>query len=424
MFGSSALETAIGVMFIYLLLSLICSVLNEAIATLIEKRGNNLFKGIKNLLNDPEFTGLAQQLYTHGLVDSISQEATNPNKANRLPSYMASRTFALALLDILGSQGVAKSGQEVFDLKTEELAEAKAQLAANPTDAALQQLFAKAEVALKKAQKFLDQATKAQEAHEQASVAAKEVKSPKDFEKLRVASEKLGTALALGRVLAAEVPDQLANIQKAAQALPKGPTKESLLVLIDKTKRETALVSDQIKGAEYQIEALQANMEQWFNDTMDRVGGWYKRWTQKVVLVLSILLVLAANADTLMLAKRFLRDNALRASVTMAAEQAVRDEAADPTENLQARQDLLKAAESLNLPLGWLPAPNDPYATDQFPDSFPGWLMKLLGLLISVLAVSLGAPFWFDTLSKFINLRGAGTPPGELKKSAPQVGKS
>ncbi len=72
MFGSSILEVAIGVIFVYLLLSLICTAINEGIASFINKRGQNLFEGIKNLLNDPTFTGLAQQLYTHGLVNGIS----------------------------------------------------------------------------------------------------------------------------------------------------------------------------------------------------------------------------------------------------------------------------------------------------------------------------------------------------------------
>jgi hypothetical protein len=46
------------------------------------------------------------------------------------------------------------------------------------------------------------------------------------------------------------------------------------------------------------------------------------------------------------------------------------------------------------------------------------YLMKILGLLMSALAVSLGAPFWFDTLSKFMNVRGAGAKPDPVKKTA------
>ena len=39
---------------------------------------------------------------------------------------------------------------------------------------------------------------------------------------------------------------------------------------------------------------------------------------------------------------------------------------------------------------------------------FPVALGHLVGWVLSIAAVSLGAPFWFDTLSRFVNLRGAG----------------
>src|SRR5262245_14260437 len=107
MLGSSILDVAIGVMFVFLVLSLVSSVINEWIASVIQQRGKNLFNGIKNLLNDPDFTGLAQQLYSHGLIDSISKGVA-PGAPNRLPSYMPSSTFALALLDLLSSRGAGE----------------------------------------------------------------------------------------------------------------------------------------------------------------------------------------------------------------------------------------------------------------------------------------------------------------------------
>src|SRR6476659_8808441 len=109
MFGSSILEVVIGVIFVYLLISLICTALNEAVASLLQKRGRNLFEGIKNLLNDPTFTGLAQQVYNHGLISGTSQYASDPNRRTRRPSYMSSENFSLALLDILGVRGVITS---------------------------------------------------------------------------------------------------------------------------------------------------------------------------------------------------------------------------------------------------------------------------------------------------------------------------
>jgi hypothetical protein len=51
---------------------------------------------------------------------------------------------------------------------------------------------------------------------------------------------------------------------------------------------------------------------------------------------------------------------------------------------------------------------------------FFSWIAYLLkerfgGWLITILAVSLGAPFWFDTLSRFMNVRSAGKPPDTAK---------
>ena len=65
----------------------------------------------------------------------------------------------------------------------------------------------------------------------------------------RAASTKLQQALAIGRAVAADYPDPLGNIQRAIEKLPGGHTKESLFVLLDKTKRETALVANQIATA-------------------------------------------------------------------------------------------------------------------------------------------------------------------------------
>ncbi|MFZ0504316.1 MAG: hypothetical protein WAM44_11430 [Chthoniobacterales bacterium] len=107
MLGSNTLEIAIGIVFTYLLLSLICTVVNESIANIIDQRGKNLLAGIQNLLNDPSFTGLAQYLYTHGLVGGVMQNVTDFEKTNKLPSYIDPTNFALALIDILQARGAA-----------------------------------------------------------------------------------------------------------------------------------------------------------------------------------------------------------------------------------------------------------------------------------------------------------------------------
>ena len=41
-----------------------------------------------------------------------------------------------------------------------------------------------------------------------------------------------------------------------------------------------------------------------------------------------------------------------------------------------------------------------------------GWILsKISGLILTTLAVSIGAPFWYDVLNKLVNLRAAGELP-------------
>ena len=91
--GSTTLEVAIGMVFIYLLLSLLCSAAAEYIEARVNNRARYLRQGINLLLNESAGGGvdLAQRLYDHGLVRPLYRDA------QKLPSYIPSRTFALAL---------------------------------------------------------------------------------------------------------------------------------------------------------------------------------------------------------------------------------------------------------------------------------------------------------------------------------------
>jgi hypothetical protein len=91
--GSTVIEVAFGMLFVYLLLSLLCSAVGEYIEAKYNNRAKYLRKGIELLLNDTSGKGadLAQLLYDHGLVRPLYRDK------NKLPSYIPSRTFALAL---------------------------------------------------------------------------------------------------------------------------------------------------------------------------------------------------------------------------------------------------------------------------------------------------------------------------------------
>jgi hypothetical protein len=99
LFGSTVLEVALGLMFVYLLFSLLCSAVGEYIEAKLNSRARYLQEGIRLLLNETDGTGidLAERLYTHGLVRPLYRNAA------KLPSYIPSRTFALALWNMATS---------------------------------------------------------------------------------------------------------------------------------------------------------------------------------------------------------------------------------------------------------------------------------------------------------------------------------
>ena len=63
MFGSEILEVAVGIDFLYLLLSLMCSAITEGVARAFAMRSGTLRSGIRNLLGDPHGKGLAKDFY-------------------------------------------------------------------------------------------------------------------------------------------------------------------------------------------------------------------------------------------------------------------------------------------------------------------------------------------------------------------------
>src|SRR3954468_16706548 len=69
MFNSTVLDLAVGLVFVFLTVSLICGVLTEVVATVFTWRANTLLAGVKDMVNDKNFTSLARELYTHALVN-------------------------------------------------------------------------------------------------------------------------------------------------------------------------------------------------------------------------------------------------------------------------------------------------------------------------------------------------------------------
>lgn len=118
MFGSSILEVAIGLVLVYLLLSLICTAVQESLEAYLKIRASNLEKGLRELLHDPAGSQLAKKLYNHPLIFGSFQGDYNPEKIRKLfstnlPTYIPAANFAAALIDTIVRGPVAESTEEV-----------------------------------------------------------------------------------------------------------------------------------------------------------------------------------------------------------------------------------------------------------------------------------------------------------------------
>jgi hypothetical protein len=112
MFGSDILEVSIGIVFVFVLVSTICSAVREAFEALLKTRASYLEFGIRQLLRDPEGKGLAKELFEHPLISSLFAGEYVPGGQRRrwwrgrnLPSYIPSRSFAVALIDLFNTSG-------------------------------------------------------------------------------------------------------------------------------------------------------------------------------------------------------------------------------------------------------------------------------------------------------------------------------
>lgn len=102
MFGSTVLEVAIGLTFCYAAVALIVSTVQEALASLLRLRARTLLDGVKTMLNDPHYTGLARSLYSHALVNPHDDGTAADERALKFkPSYIEPKLFAIAMLDTI-----------------------------------------------------------------------------------------------------------------------------------------------------------------------------------------------------------------------------------------------------------------------------------------------------------------------------------
>lgn len=159
-----------------------------------------------------------------------------------------------------------------------------------------------------------------------------------------------------------------------------------------------------VNTAQGDINKAQKVIEDWFNSSMDRVSGWYKRSTQMIIFGIAIAVVVSMNINTLKVANYLSVNESARELVVKEAGTITANGA--PTDYKVAEAHL----QALTLPIGWdgdNPAWINPKGEGGAWNSFWG---VFLGWLITAFAATLGAPFWFDMLNKVMVIRSTVKP--------------
>jgi hypothetical protein len=330
MFGSEVLDVAIGLIMIFLLLSLICSSVREAFETVLHHRSSDLERGIREMFGDRSAEGQVAEFYRHPLIEALFRGDYVPGKTSNLPSYIPARTFSLTVMNLLVSKNLP---------------------------------------------------------------AAENAQHP--------SSE----------------PERFQLISQAVANLPEG-------------SRLKGAMRPLIAAADGDITRLRSEIEHWFNSSMDRVSGWYKTRTQIIIAAIGLVLAAVMNVDSLAIV-RYLDTNQTARSVLVNRAVQLRDAAGTKPISGPVTSELTDPmgwiARQGGLPLGWALQKQPEQTQSDFdrdwrkpPVTFSGWLAKTAGILFTAFALSLGAPFWFDLLNRFMVVRSTVKPE---EKSPPEPSK-
>lgn len=429
MFGSTALNIVIGLILIYLLYSLLATIIGEIIATGLGLRARNLERAIKRMLDDHtkdevdnkvmaffvslfalirsffvrNRKGLVKKFYDEPVIKYLSS-----NKFFSKPSYISPENFSKALIDIL-----KRDGEGIGDVE-----KVKNALCAN--------------------------------------------------------YKTINREHAVQEILAgSDTEDEKVRKIKSVFQDPLGKDTASHILSL-------------LEDANNDLKEFKLRLEQWFDDTMEQSTGWYKRNMQVILLLTGLCLASLFNASTFDVVKKLSKDKVAREQLVQIAAAYVQENDSLVTYLREIQTDTTKKyGDAINLKLdtllniqtavqkdindagsllgtGWnlpeslyftpLDAKRDPaISKHQIVDSahaiviyFPenldfelaqecyqlkftehqngtssvtevafrqtSYFIKQIwedfwGYLLTALAISLGAPFWFDLLSKLVKIR-------------------
>lgn len=175
----------------------------------------------------------------------------------------------------------------------------------------------------------------------------------------------------------------LDEIRHAINTLPASDQKEALLKAIDASL-------DQSKDVGRLLEA-------WFDDAMENIGTLYKHRARNIVIIVALIITLITGIDSISVAIGLWESDAARTELAAVADRVAQTEpntasAGEEFKSLQA--ELSQLAAKTSFPVGWSIA--DREKLSQLEPNFLFW--KVLGLLVTWVAIAQGSSFWYQIL--------------------------
>jgi hypothetical protein len=348
MFNSDMLEVAIGLVFVYLLFSFLATALREGMEAWLKQRGEMLERGLLGLFTEP--VGQATS-------PAPGARLTAPQAAARAEAVLE-RFYRSAPIYGLFRGGYAPPSQRGRDAPSG------------------------ARAVTRKLPSYIPQAN--------------------------FAMGVLAVVESYANPGAGGAPGSLDRLRLALEGVPNAQV------------RNVVRAGIRLSGGD--PERLRQYLEAWFDGAMDRVSGQYRRHTQVWVLLGSLVVAVALNVNTISIVQGLSENSAMRKAIADNAGLVADDKTLTDSQAKLDRQ--IASVRQAGLPIGWdapvrdelgrlalqgpeLPRSKDGTAAKVVP---LGALLVALGWLMTALAISLGAPFWFDILNKFMVVRATVKP--------------
>lgn len=155
------------------------------------------------------------------------------------------------------------------------------------------------------------------------------------------------------------------------------------------------------------LEELRKRTTAYFGGLMEQAAETFRSNSRSFVIVLSMLLTLFLGTDSIQLAQTLWANAGIRSAVVAQAQMEVQMQAADGTVSEERIDDLIQQLIDLDIvKIGWWQTDVPPAGSD-----INTWavfiVLKIIGLGLTVMAVSQGSSFWYDLLKKLVSKGGS-----------------